>query len=226
VLRSASVMRPGHFFLLALLIGFLSYRAALATFPSERMWAQTPEGRVDTHFDAVTGIMVSPPAYAYPESGMYAHWFRSAMFGFAVVPLSFIALWWLARRRRADRQRRPDALSGITTTLALALCLVGCAGEPRLLRGEMTTCGWIGPWPWVSGVLLSGPVKWNGHKGGRHWVGVPLATHREHRARRVDRGCFRSLVDRGRGRDKELGRHGCRKDGNEGQHCTPGPDRG
>jgi hypothetical protein len=159
VLRSASVMRPGHFFLLALLIGFLSYRAALATFPSERMWAQTPEGRVDTHFDAVTGIMVSPPAYAYPESGMYAHWFRSAMFGFAVVPLSFIALWWLARRRRADRQRRPDALSGITTTLALALCLVGCAGEPRLLRGEMTTCGWIGPWPWVSGVLLSGPVN-------------------------------------------------------------------
>ena len=133
-------MRPGHFFLLALLIGFLSYRAALATFPSERMWAQTPEGRVDTHFDAVTGIMVSPPAYTYPESGMYAHWFRSAMFGFAVVPLFFIALWWLARRRRAERQRRRDAVRGISTALALALSLLGCGSVvPPWERVELLT---------------------------------------------------------------------------------------
>ena len=110
MLRSATVMRPGHFFLralsigfLALLIGFLSYRAALATFPSERMWAQTPEGRVATHFDAVTGIMVSPPAYPYPESGMYTHWIRSAMFGLAVVPLACIALWWIGRIKSRSR---------------------------------------------------------------------------------------------------------------------------
>ena len=95
-------MRPGHFFLLALLIGFLSYRAALATFPSERMWAQTPEGRVVTHFDAVTGIMVSPPAYTYPESGMYPHWWRSVLFGLGVAFWAFIVLWWLGRRRRRD----------------------------------------------------------------------------------------------------------------------------
>jgi hypothetical protein len=104
VLRSATVMRPGHFFLLALLIGFLSYRVALATFPSEQMWVPTPEGRAGTHFDAVTGMMVLPPSgfYSYPESGMIAHWYRSALFGLAVVPLAFIALWWLGRRRRRD----------------------------------------------------------------------------------------------------------------------------
>jgi hypothetical protein len=96
-------MRLGHFFLLALLIGFLSYRVALATFPTGEMWAQTVEGHVGTHFDAVTGIVVSLPSFQlYPESPMLAHWYRSALFGLAVVPLAFIALWWLARRRRSD----------------------------------------------------------------------------------------------------------------------------
>ena len=109
MLRSASVMRPGHFILLALLIGFLSYRVALATFPTDQMWVQTPDGRAGTHFDAVTGIMVLPPSgfHTYPESGMIAHWYRSALFGLAVVPLAFvplafIALWWFGRRRRRD----------------------------------------------------------------------------------------------------------------------------
>jgi hypothetical protein len=45
----------------------------------------------------------------------------------------------------------------ITTTLALALCLLGCTSKPTLLTFTGGICGWAGPGTWVAGPLVYDP---------------------------------------------------------------------
>jgi hypothetical protein len=136
---------------LALLVGFLSYRTALATMPREQVstFSRTCPGTVvDAHFDAVTGFPVPPGCTRsgvgemslYAGTEMYAHWSRSFWFGLAVVPIAFIALWWFGRWRRSRFSRRSDALGPVATTLALALFLLGCGSAvPPQDRVQLVT---------------------------------------------------------------------------------------
>ena len=108
---------------LALLIGFVSYRAALVVMPIEDSdkFATCTNGTVFTaHFNLVTGYPFASGCsnsdgegwmYTYPGAPVIEHWFRSVLFGLAVVPLAFIALWWFGRRRRALERR-----SGVLTS--------------------------------------------------------------------------------------------------------------
>lgn len=98
---------------LALLVGFLSYRAALATMPGDQMWTfprTCPGTVVDAHFDAVTGFPVPPgctrsggatEVSLYAGTEMYGHFAGSFMLGLAVVPIAFVVVWWFGHRRRS-----------------------------------------------------------------------------------------------------------------------------
>ena len=109
---------------LALLVGFLSYRVALATMPPEQYRAvSVPDcaGIVSpAHFDWVTGLPIPSSctnsdgqgfAMLYASAGMYEHFARSWWFGLGVVPLAFVALWWLGRRRGLGLARQSEALA-------------------------------------------------------------------------------------------------------------------
>ena len=77
------------------------------------------------------------------------------------------------RPRRSERTYRPAGTSvlgstkavvfggcmrRIGTSLALALCLLGCTFGPKMLTGSMGLCGWAGPGPVIEGPLLPDPV--------------------------------------------------------------------
>jgi hypothetical protein len=92
---------------LALLVGFLAYRVALAAIPSDVTWAtpnsrDAPNGREAPQFDALTGWLI------VPDSGVYAnyveplvYWWSSALMGLGVAVLAFVVVFvWLGRRRR------------------------------------------------------------------------------------------------------------------------------
>jgi hypothetical protein len=102
---------------LALLIGFGSYRTALAVAaPGRTSLAICGDGKVSALFDTLTGF---PWGWACARSDglgevqyspdLEAHWVRSVVFGLAVVPLALVALSWLRRRRLHGAHRRSDA---------------------------------------------------------------------------------------------------------------------
>ena len=95
---------------LALLIGFVSYRAALVVMPIEDSGkvATCTNGTVFTaHFNLVTGFPFASGCtnsdgggwmYTYPGAPVIEHWFRSLLFGLGVAALAFVALWRIRRR--------------------------------------------------------------------------------------------------------------------------------
>ena len=110
---------------LALVIGLLSYRAALATMPERIGGDPLPDcpGIVTpAHFDLMTGFPV-PAGCTYAEgpgvlllyasADMYDHFNRSLRFGLAVLLFAFVALWWLARRQPTGARRPSEVASSV-----------------------------------------------------------------------------------------------------------------
>jgi hypothetical protein len=103
--------------LLALLIGFVSYRAALAVAaPGRTSLAICGDAKVSALFDTLTGFPYGWTCARTDGLGevqyspeLEAHWVRSVVFGLAVVPLALVAVWWLRRRRLHGGNRRSAA---------------------------------------------------------------------------------------------------------------------
>jgi hypothetical protein len=102
---------------LALLIGFVSYRTALAVAaPGRTSLAICGDGKVSALFDTLTGF---PDGWTCARSDglvevqyspdLEAHWFRSVLLGLGVALVSFVALWSRARRRQSGPLRRSGA---------------------------------------------------------------------------------------------------------------------
>ena len=97
---------------LALLIGFVSYRAALAVAAPRRISLDIcGDAKVSALFDTLTGFPSGWTCARSDGSGevqyspdLEAHWLRSVVFGLAVVPFAFAAVWWFRRRRPCGRE--------------------------------------------------------------------------------------------------------------------------
>lgn len=110
--------------LLALVIGFVMYRAALATMPADQYGAASVPSCTGTvspaRFDGVTGLPVPSSCTAgdgkgasmlYASAEMYGHFQRSVLVGFAGAALALVVLWWSGRRRLSASQRRSAVLT-------------------------------------------------------------------------------------------------------------------
>lgn len=107
---------------LALLVGFFLYRAALVAVPAEQYVGTikicAEGGSVPRPlFDALTGLP-GGVVYGCANEGSHAavvwgptevellggHWGRAALFGLSGAVLAFTVMWWSGRRRRSALQ--------------------------------------------------------------------------------------------------------------------------
>ena len=113
---------------LALVLGFVSYRVALAALPSEppagsSVSAICAEGSLPRGlFDPLTGLPEGAvvgcgrdgvAAVQYSPS-LQAAWMRAASVGLVAAGVALVALWWLGRRLRRGATSHDEALAPST----------------------------------------------------------------------------------------------------------------
>jgi hypothetical protein len=152
---------------LAVLLGFVAYRATLLTMSSEQASSPSPfagcSNAAPPHFDPWTGV---PKPWSCPETGasllyaapaLYEHFQGSVWVGLAIVPIAFMALRWWRGRPGSGPQRGAQAIRSLWIVLLLGASVVWSASVIRLDGAPLLTgvdsC-WAGGETGMSGRLL------------------------------------------------------------------------